>query len=388
MEEAYAIEDFLLDAGAKGITNVVVFGIGANDMYLKDLPMLINSDGNSRRRLFSVFEPGQLSELPDELTADNTLFIAISRGGGTQETLKSMEFAYQQGRMRHLVTYANKGPVKEFAESRGGMLLGLENSIGGRYMWAKGKIVLVPLALTASREAFEQYTDAMTEFDSAFWPVGEDRTILDLASHMHLYMSAYNIPGIFACSNGPVLDAGLRQFFQLHNEAVGKITNHTIAYGAGMEMLPFAHAGADGLLGAAISAQVYGAFIFDTKYEPKTQALTPQDLVGADLAHEGLTPELLRMACVFPNQAKFTYAGAPNFMITMDGVNYRNLALMTAFYQNLMYPYLIMNGTNPDSNPNVAMVRSSTSGLITGLLEQEEKPPIEVIEELVPGTMR
>jgi glucose-6-phosphate isomerase len=372
--------------------NVVVFGIGANDMYMKDLPMLVNNDPSGKRKIYVVFEPSQLDQLPESVKADNTLFISISRGGGTQETLKSMEWANLQGKMKYLVTYANKGAVKKFGEQLGGISLDLRGDIGGRYMWAKGKIVLVPLALSASDEAWEEYTGAMTDFDNKFWPVGSDTTLLDLASHMYLYGSAYNIPQLFACSNHPVLDAGLRQLFQLHNEAVGKLHNHMMAVGPGMEILPYAHAGADGTLGLAISAGTYGAFIFDAKYDPKSQPLTLADVLNdgskdSDAAHVGLTKELLRMACVFPNQAKFTMSGAPNFMVTTDGVDFRTLATLTAFYQNLMYHYLIMNETNPDSNPNVDAVRKTTAGLVTSLLANSTEAPLGVISREIPKIM-
>lgn len=372
--------------------NVVIFGIGANDMYMKDLPMLVNSDPGSRRKIYVVFEPSQLDELPESVKADNTLYISISRGGGTQETLKSMEWANKQGLMKYLVTYANKGAVKKFAEQLGGITLDLRGDIGGRYMWAKGKIVLVPLALCASDEAWKEYTGGMIDFDNKFWPVGNDTTLLSLASHMYLYGSAYNIPELFACSNHPVLDAGLRQLFQLHNEAVGKLHNKMMAVGAGMEILPYAHAGADGMLGLAISAGTYGAFVFDSKYAPVSQHLTLEDVLNdgskdSDAAHVGLTKELLRMACVFPNQAKFVMSGAPNFMLTTDGVDFRTLATLTAFYQNLMYPYLIMNETNPDSNPNVDAVRKTTAGLVASLLASSGEAPLSVISREIPRIM-
>jgi hypothetical protein len=106
------------------------------------------------------------------------------------------------------------------------------------------------------------------------------------------------------------------------------------------------------------------------------------------MKHTGLTPEMLKIACAFPNQAKFTFSGAPNFMLITDGVNYSTLATITAFNQNLMYPYLIMNGTNPDSNPNVDLVRKTTGGLVSGLLQAGEQTPMEVIARLVPGLMR
>lgn len=370
------------------IKNVVVFGIGANDMYLKDLPKLLNSDPLSKRKLYSVFEPGQLRSFLLDVNADNTLYIAISRGGGTEETLKSMEFAKKCNMMQYLVAYANKGKVKEFAEACDGITFTLNPNIGGRYMWAKGNIVLVPLALCADEGAWTEYTDAMVEFDQTFWPVGRDKTILQLAQHLYMYSCAYNIPGFFACSNNPVLEAGLRQVFQLHNEAVGKIANGMFAFGAGMEMLPFAHAGADGLLGGAVSALSYGAFIFDTNLPKDMVELEAADLLKSEAGHAGLSVEKLRMACVFPNQAKFSFSGAPNFMVTMNGVTYRNLALMTAFYQSLMYPYLIMNNTNPDSNPNVAMVRATTSGLTSALLADRGRPPIDVITAETPKLMR
>lgn len=400
IEEARNIEKLIDQTYGLGtmakIKYVIVVGIGANDMYLKALPRLVNADPASKRKLLSIFEPSQLDELPADVTLENALFIPISRSGGTQETIKSMYFGKIENKIKYMVGYANKGLLKEYIEREKGIVLSIQGHIGGRYMWAKGKIVLVPLALTASGSALEEYTSAMIEFDNKFWPVGEDMTILGLAGHMYHYIGAYNISGIFACSNQPVLEASLRELFQLHNEAVGKVINGTIAFGPGMEMLPFAHAGADGILGSAISAQHYGAFIFDTSfnYNPQRNVqLTLGELLAKEAAHEGLTKQMLKMACVFPNQAKFTYAGAPNFMLTMDGVSYRNLATLTALYQNLMYPYLIMNETNPDSNPNVDMVRKTTDKLITALIEgivrnKTGKTPIQIISEETPNIMK
>ena len=375
------------------IKYIMVPGIGANDEYLKDSPLLINQDSGHKRKLYSIFEPGQLDELPADVTAENTLFIAISRGGDTQEIIKCLYYAKKLGLLKYLVVYANKGLLKEFAECVKGILRGLASHIGGRYMWAKGLIVLVPFGLAASDKAWEEYTGAMIECDEKYWPVGNDTTLFDLASHLSLYRGAYNIPGFFVSSNNPILDAGLRQPLQLHNEAVGKIINGMLAFGPGMDMLPFAHAGADGVLGAAISALLYGAFIFNTKYAPEGEPiLTAEDLLGSEAGHAGLTPSLLKMACVFPNWAKFIYSGGPNFMVAMDGVTYRNLATLTFFYQNLMYPYLIMNETNPDSNHNVAIVRKTTGALIASLIEELKKnrksSPIEIITREIPKIMK
>jgi len=213
---------------------------------------------------------------------------------------------------------------------------------------------------------------------------------------MFYYIGAYNSSGILFASNHPILEAGLREPLQLHNEAVGKIVNGTIAFGPGMEMLPWAHAGADGVLGSAISAQHYGVFMFDTSFNydrERQSALTAKDLLPEEADHAGLTEQLLGMACVFPNQAKFTYAGGPNFMVTMDGVNYRNLAALTFLYQNIMYPYLIMNETNPDSNPNVDMVRKTTNRLITALIDalivrKTGESPMQVIQREIPQVMK
>lgn len=408
-----AVDEKYGEGTMAGIQNIVVLGIGANDMYMKDLPLMVNQPGNHRRKLYSRFSPAQLRTLPEEVTADNTLFIAVSRGGETQETIKSLIFGVKGGKIKYSVSYVDGRTVeghplydkaytdrvavekpdklllKRYTEKYNGIVRGLDYKIGGRYMWAKGLIVLVPFMLSAADNVKDEYTQAMVDFDQRFWPVGPDTTLFELASHLYYFIGAYNIPTFLLASNHPVLEEGLRQPLQLFDEAVGKINNGTLAFRPGIEMLPFAHAGADGILGSAISAQVYGGFIFNTEYSPlEKKGLRLKDLLPEEHAHRGLTPEMLELACVFPNWAKFTYSGGPNFMLTMDRVTPRNMATLTAFYQTLMYTYLLMNGTNPDSNPNVAMVRATTKGLLSAVLKDLSRPPIEVIMQQVAGLMR
>lgn len=359
-----------------GIKYICVMGIGANDMYLKDLPMLINSDPDSRRKLYSIFAPKQLygeaRVLPNDATPENTLYIAISRGGGTRETIESIRTGFEIGEIKHLVCYANKGEVKQISEDAGAVCLSLPGDIGGRFMWAKGKIVLVPLALTASDKAWGQYTGAMIDLDNKYWPVGDDMTLFNTAAHMFYYTSAYNIPEIMAISNSPVLDAGLRQTFQIINESTGGVSNSTLAVGAGMEIEPFSHAGLEGVLARAVAATTYGMFQFNT------QRLYPvNDLAEVDYRTRG---EILSQACVYPVQGKITYAGAPNLRYLQEGLSYANAATNTFIAQNVCGPFVMDQGFSFNSNPQVALVRETTGMIYDLLMGNLGADPMELIE--------
>jgi|GEM_PF-3482510 len=365
-----------------GIKNVVVFGIGANDMYLRALAEAVNNDPERKADLHVAFGPEQFLKLPHSMNSENTLVIAISRSGTTQDTLKTMEFNARDGKFQHVITLANKGPIKELADREGYVTHPLREDIGGRYMREKGLIVLLPLLISGSQRFLTRYFDAMQEFDSEYFPVGEKTDVIDMASHMHFFISTFNMPQIVAMSNNPILEAGLREAMQLHNEAVGKISNITLMGRPGMEVAPFAHAGIEGFMEMAWNAGLYGLFVFDTSTSKNQQPL-PEG-IPVNPKHAGLTPDQIKMAFDWPNWAKFNYVGGPNILITMNGTTPENLSTLSSFYANLIWPMLIMKGCNPTSNPQVSRVRKTTGALLERIAENAGRDPLEVIMEEMP----
>lgn len=381
------------ERGLKDLDDVVVVGIGANDMYLQSLKELIARDTNRKARLHVVYSTEQMIELGKKLNGDRTLVMGISRSGGTEDTLKPLEYNAQENWFKHVVVFANKRDPKkspglrELAEREGWMTRDLIGSIGGRYMREKGDIVLIPLMATASEDAIKEYIDAMIDFDVEQFPIGSVETAIDMAGHMHMMVSAYNTPNIVTLSNENLLEATLRIPAQLHNEGGGKIANHTLLVGAGMPVNAFAHAGIESFLEASMHGYLYGLFVFDVGIPDGELQLAREKAVNP--LHAGLTPTEMGMAFAIPNSAKFTFVGGPNITITMDRIYAANLSTLTSWYVNVFWPYLIMKICNPDSNPQVSIVRKSTGALLEAIAEGKRRGihPYQVVKAKISDLM-
>jgi hypothetical protein len=348
-----------------GKSNILVFGIGANDMYLKALEKAINSDPAKKASLYVATGPSDYLSLPPTLTGDNTLVIGISRSGTTQDTLKALEYNRRDGRFKHVVVFANKNDIKDLAGKQDFITAELPENIGGRYMREKGLIVLVPMLAAASDKFFNDYTDAMVKFDREYFPVGENGDVFDLAANMYYFLRTYNIPMITAVSNNPVLEAGLREPIQLYNEAVGKISNQTLMVRPGLELAPFAHAGIEGFMEMAWNGGLYGLFVMDTSIRNGYEALPESAVMNPK--HAGLGLDEINTAFSMPNWAKFDIVGGPNILITMDGVTPERMSTLTSIYVNTIWPLLLMMDCNQSSNPQVAEVRKGTGAILSAL---------------------
>jgi hypothetical protein len=351
------------------IQHLVFTGIGGNDIYLRSLAMLINAYPDSKLKIHIALTPNELAQLPEEVTADNSLLIAISRSGKTQETAKTEEFAIQWDKFKYGVAYANKGPVREIAEARGWMLENLRPDIPGRLMREKGLIVSLPLLLAGSDSFVEENIGALHAIDQQYSPVGEDDAIFNMAAVVNAMIGTYRIPEIFLMTNSDVVGTSFRVPMQQYNESVGGMGNgitggFTAMRTPGMGILPFAHAGIEGAFFAAMVHRLFPIFVFDTKIDLNDGL---QRAVANNQGHEGITPSAFDLACSYANYVKMATAlGTPHIAIMMDeGPTARNISALEAVMTQFTYALVAMMGYNTGSNPQVADVRTTTSGLIS-----------------------
>ncbi len=137
------------------VKNLVVLGIGGSSLGTQTVMNALLapfSDSREQPRCFMLdnIDPYTVGAVIDRIRpeAENTAFIVISKSGDTSETIAQfMIFRELLGRARDrivLITDAQKGHLKEIADTEGYRVLNVPDGVGGRFS------VLTPVGLLPS----------------------------------------------------------------------------------------------------------------------------------------------------------------------------------------------------------------------------------------------
>ncbi len=150
LEEADALDDFVSECKAAGLTDAVLLGMGGSSLAPEVFRLSYGElEGGLRLHVLDSTEPLQIEAVKAEIDLATTLFIVSTKSGGTIETLSLFKhFHALQGDGGHFVAVTDPGSsLAGLAEEHGFRRTFLNDpEIGGRYS-ALSYFGLVPAAL-------------------------------------------------------------------------------------------------------------------------------------------------------------------------------------------------------------------------------------------------
>ena len=149
LEEADALDAFVAECKADGLTDAVLLGMGGSSLAPEVFRLSYGDAGGLRLHVLDSTEPLQIEAVTAAIDLAKTLFIVSTKSGGTIETLSLFKhFHALQGDGGHFIAVTDPGSsLADLAEEHGFRRTFINDpDIGGRYS-ALSYFGLVPAAL-------------------------------------------------------------------------------------------------------------------------------------------------------------------------------------------------------------------------------------------------
>jgi len=211
----------------KTIENIVVIGIGGSSLGAKAVDSMLKHKKENNKKLF-FFEnsdPINISNTLQSLKKENSLFIVISKSGGTIETISTFktildyfDIDLQSDDTKRLIAITDNGSIlSQFALEFNIKEFNLPLNVGGRFS-VLSSVGIIPLYLAG----YDVYSllEGAKEFEQSFFNK-EQKEILEKACFLYKNKDKYSINVVFAYSNS--LEDFSKWFVQLWGESLGKI---------------------------------------------------------------------------------------------------------------------------------------------------------------------
>jgi len=347
--------------GARTLRYVVSTGIGANEQYTRQLALLHNETDPAVRWIV-VNSPGEwLQVRPSDATAENTVFVDISRSGDTQEILKTVEFTVQEFPVR--IVLANRGPLYDGAKRRqdaGGPvhIQAIPSDIGGRLMRRQSPIVYLPMYLAQGSQALRAYVRATDAFDQALaFSRGRNSLAVALAEFAlaQLLLGRRSELAVFATVGGqqsPLLYSAqeLQQLWMEGAQKQGSLP-------AAMQVLALpdhSHKTLEGVLGQ--HGRYLALFLLAQRVLGVKGDLALDAQTASNPAHAGLTVNQVLHALATANAQRAAEV-MPTITIELNQPTAETAAALATLHEDFAVYYTALTGQDPNSNPEVKRVR-------------------------------
>lgn len=229
-------ENGLLSSGA--ISDIAVIGIGGSSLGIKAVNSLLDSKGKKKRALhfFENSDPVDISRTMAKLSKEHTLFIVISKSGGTIETTSIFKtliahFGLEldgEDRERVIVITDKGSGLSKFGDHYGLAQYNIPDNVGGRFS-VLSAVGIVPLSLAGYDTT--ALLDGAGKFLAGFFE-GNEAYLLEKACFLYEHEKAQSINVLFSYAND--LENFTKWYVQLWGESLGKID----ATGSSVGMTP------------------------------------------------------------------------------------------------------------------------------------------------------
>ena len=361
-------EDFMLNTapiitaeierlfGENGPKYLVTTGIGANEQFCHYAAKLNNSNPGRKLTWICIHSPGQLSLLPEDASAENTLFMEFSRSSVTEETIKLHEYTDRSCRR---IVFTNGGGLKKLAERDDNLVLRMPDEISGRYGRNKTPILLAPM-LAAGMDTDQYWADieAATE---AFALDDPDSLPYVMARFILAFQKARGTDFIYLGCGDDTLAMLADEFIQFWNEGVNKNGNDLLVsrfFGLPRD----SHMNLEGVLGNKQTK--LGLFLLRSAMPGAVHPLVHSELDAIDEGHCGLKLGDEETILALANYKRFAEL-MPTMLLEVKGVlTMEHSAVLGQLFADVTFIYSRMMGIDPGSNPEVKFVRERSAKLL------------------------
>ncbi len=227
IDEAVELEksNTLLASGA--ITDIAVIGIGGSSLGIKAIDSLMSSKNVNTRQLhfFENSDPINISQTLRKLSKESTLFIVISKSGGTIETTSIFKtvISYfgldlEGADSERVMVITDKGSaLSQFGDHYGLSQFNIPDNVGGRFS-VLSAVGIIPLTLAGfNTEALLEGADSfLTRFFNR-----EEEHLLEKGCFYYENSREQSINVLFSYAND--LENLSKWYVQLWGESLGKI---------------------------------------------------------------------------------------------------------------------------------------------------------------------
>ncbi|WP_345984375.1 glucose-6-phosphate isomerase [Sulfurimonas sp. HSL-1656] len=227
VEAAKALEtqNSLLASGA--VTDIAVIGIGGSSLGIKAVDSLLASRGGNTRVLhfFENSDPIDITRTMAKLTKEKTLFIVISKSGGTIETTSIFKTLIAHfglelegvDRERVIVITDKGSSLSQFGDAYGLGQYNIPDNVGGRFS-VLSAVGIIPLTLAGYNTA--ALLEGAGSFLGSFFE-GKEQHLLEKACFIYEHDREHSVNVLFSYAND--LENFTKWYVQLWGESLGKI---------------------------------------------------------------------------------------------------------------------------------------------------------------------
>lgn len=218
-------ENSLLDSGT--ITDIAVIGIGGSSLGIKAVNSLLETKVKKRRELhfFENSDPIDISRTMAKLSKEKTMFIVISKSGGTIETtsifktlIAHFDLKLDGADRERVIVITDKGSaLSKFGDHYALTQYNIPDNVGGRFS-VLSAVGIVPLTL-AGFDTNMLLQGAGAFLDSFF--KGNEAHLLEKACFLYEHETSKRINVLFSYANA--LENFTKWYVQLWGESLGKI---------------------------------------------------------------------------------------------------------------------------------------------------------------------
>ncbi|MBD3791496.1 MAG: glucose-6-phosphate isomerase [Campylobacterales bacterium] len=206
---------------------IVVIGIGGSSLGAKAVDSMLKHKKKSRRKLlfFENFDPLTVTQTIGQFNKENSLFICVSKSGGTIETISTFKtilhhfgIGLESEDTKRLMVITDKdSPLSRFAEMYGIKEFNLPLNVVGRFS-VLSAVGIVPLYLAGYD--VHALLDGAEAYETMFFE-GKSKEILEKACFMFRNRDRYTMNVLFVYANA--LEDFAKWYVQLWAESLGKI---------------------------------------------------------------------------------------------------------------------------------------------------------------------
>jgi len=337
--QSYSADNALLRDGK--IKDIVIVGIGGSSLGIKAIDSLLARKNESpvNLHLFENSDPIDISQTLNKLKKESSLFIVISKSGGTIETTSIFKTVISYFNLdldgvdkeRVMVITDAGSALSQFADSYSIKQFNIPDNVGGRFS-VLSAVGIVPLTLAGYD------TKALLGGAGAFLNrlfAGEEKHLLEKACYYYENTKDLSINVLFSYAND--LENLTKWYVQLWGESLGKIDSA----GKSVGMTPI------GLIGA-VDQHSFLQLVIEG---PKDKTVTfiniddfENDLTIPDISLKhiektdfinGKTFNALINAQCDATRQSLQDNGVPTDGITISKVNEKNIGEIIIYYELL-----------------------------------------------------
>ena len=343
------------------ITDIAVIGIGGSSLGIKAVDSLMKMKKSPKRTLhfFENSDPLNITQTISKLKKERTLFIVISKSGGTIETTSIFKTLIAHFDLKldgedrgRVIAITDKGStLSQFADHYGIAQYNIPDNVGGRFS-VLSAVGIIPLTIAGYDT--EALLKGASGFRDRFLARGEEH-LLQKACFLYEESKRHSINVLFSYANE--LEDFTKWYVQLWGESLGKLDSD----GNRVGMTPIGiigsidqHSFLQLLIEGPLDKSVTFIKIADFENDLTIPDITLPHIEKTDFINGNSFKTLINAQCDATKES-LIQSGVPTDLITLSNIAEGNIGAMIIYYELLTSLVGAMLKVNTYDQPGVEL---------------------------------